>query len=142
SGRDAWEAKLVEAFDLQLIPETLRPSLNEWLAELQRERAQAALHVITDAAHDVSPSEVLTHAGITGEQQSAFATVLSDYKGSRDDLWQTVVTSLGWNAATVTRVKEAIEFADILSSYKPLLARLWPLENANTARLLATWTRD
>jgi hypothetical protein len=140
AGRDAWEAKLVEAFDLRLIPQPLRVRLDEWLAELQSERAQAALHVTNDAAHEVALADVLTHAGITGEQQSAFATLLGNRKPG-DDLWQTVATRLGWNAATVTRVKDAIELADVLSSYKPLLTRVWAMD-ASTARLLATWTRD
>jgi hypothetical protein len=141
-GREAWQAKLVEAFELRLIPQTLRARLDEWLSELQRERAQAALHVTTEMAHDVSLAEVLAHAGITEDQQSAFATVLGDHGGPGEDLWRTVATRLGWNPSLITNIKDAIELADLLSVYKPLLSRVWALEQAPTARLLATWTRE
>jgi hypothetical protein len=63
-GATAWETKLTEALDLQLIPTKSRDVLRGWLDRLQALSAQSLLNGVAAKEKEASLADVLGYAGI------------------------------------------------------------------------------
>ena len=140
-GRAAWDAKLTEAFELQLIPAAMKGDLSKWLDQLQHLRAQAALDVTADEDRS-SLADVLRHAGIPAERHQPFAALLTAHEGPGDDLWKQVTDRLRWDRAAVEAAQNAIQLSDVVSQHKPLLNLFYERDEKATARTVATWDRE
>lgn len=141
-GRLEWNAKLTEAFELNLIPLPMRGDLPKWLNLLQHQRAQAALHATPDTEKHASIADILTHAGIRSDRHAAFATLLGDFEGKDEEFWKKTGDQLKWPATDIQSVRNALELAEVVFSYQPLLTQLYAGNTTPTARIVAGWDRQ
>jgi len=140
-GRASWEPKLVEAFELRLIPASMRAEISRWLEALQQLRAQDALQFRANE-DSITLGELLTHAGLPSERHANFAALLTTHAGLAHDLWKRAADELRWTSAQIESVQNAVELSDVVSSYQPLLSKLFESEASPGARALAGWDRE
>jgi peptidoglycan hydrolase-like protein with peptidoglycan-binding domain len=140
-GRKPWEAKVAEAFELRLIPESMQGETSKWLEQLQHRRAQDVL-LIHATLDRIALGELLTQAGLRSDRHVAFAALLTEHEGLADDLWKKVADVLKWTPAEIHSVQNAVELSDTVSSYRPLLSQLFDTEDSPSARTLAGWDRQ
>lgn len=140
-GRKPWEAKLIEAFELRLIPASMQAEKSKWLEQLQILRVQNALQM--RATEDrIALGELLTKAGLRSDRHLAFTALLTEHDGLADDLWKKVADELKWTPEEIRSVQNAVELSDVVSSYQPLLSQLFETEKSPSARALAGWDRQ
>jgi hypothetical protein len=140
-GRKSWDAKLTEAFELRLIPASMQAEKSRWLEQLQGLLAQNALQ--TRATPDrIALGDLLTFSRVGSDRHLAFAALLTQHEGVADDLWKKVADQLKWTLEEIRSVRDAIELSDVVSSYQPLLSRLFEMEKPPRARALASWDRQ
>jgi peptidoglycan hydrolase-like protein with peptidoglycan-binding domain len=141
-GRVEWNAKLTEAFDLNVIPASMRGDLTKWLDQLQDLRSQATVNATPDKKKQVSIANILTNAGIRSDRYPAFATFLGNFEGPADEFWQKAADQLNWRPKDIEAAQNAFELAEAVFSFKPLLTKLYAGKTTPTARILATWDRQ
>ena len=141
AGRAAWEAKLAEAFDLNIISIMMKKELPAWLETLTSLAGRAMLSSTSDAERVASLSEMLQLASIEVQQQNNFAEILARFEGTKDLFWKKVQTDLKWSPDQIQSAQTVLELAEITSSHKPLLTALYASVSSPNGRMIAAWDR-
>ncbi|MFE6737735.1 Tc toxin subunit A-related protein [Streptomyces tubercidicus] len=114
---------LVKAVDDSVVPASLRPRIDDFLAVLGRIKLKYTAD-ITVGGGKGTVGQLLNVAGVSSAQRTTILTTMSNHTGSLAELWKRLDADSSLPDDTVKKVRTAVELGSLTRNHVPLVTVL------------------